>query len=181
MMKKIFPCLLALALLPTGVAAGVNENAITAFGVISDMEPEQNGAGAGMSAQFEWQENVFLDGRFLLGTYDDFDRAQLLLGGEWVDQVGKVAGYLGAHVGADIFDDEDVTVDAFARLHYDVGFAATRGSWMRVGVAYDIKSSKRQGGLRLSWESRDVDFGYFLSGEFYEDEKNLFAGVRWRY
>lgn len=180
------PRVMIALLLGTALVASANaadKNHWTAFGMASDADPEQTGVGGGISAQWEWQDDVYFKGQVLAGTYDDFERAQVLFGGEWVDRVGKVNGYVGASVGvdaisADAYDSEDV----FGRIHYELGWKVSRSSELRLGIAYDVKSEAfdRQGGARIAWYSGNGDeFNFFIRGELYQNEKNVFAGLSW--
>ena len=167
----------------TPVQANEDNSRWSAFGTASDIEPGQTGLGGGAAINWEWQEDVFLTGRATAATYDDADRVQLLAGGEWVDRGPRFNGYIGAHVGADVFrSDLSDSEDLFARFHYDVGWKATPGSELRIGISYDVLTDhiERKGGLRAGWYTQSEDgVGFFVSGEVYENESNVFAGLSW--
>lgn len=166
----------------TSIAHAADDSRWAAFGTASDVDPEQSGVGGGASARWEWQDDVYFTGNVFGATYEDFDRVQLLFGGEWVDRIGSAAGYVGAEVGAEVvradnYDNEDL----FGRIHYDIGWRVGKTSELRIGVAYDVKvDNDRKGGVRVGWyANRDNGTGFFVKAEAYKNEANVFAGLSW--
>lgn len=188
-MKNIFLVvgLAMLALLSNSASAAderrFSDNYWGAFGFGSDADRADTGLGAGVLGRIGYVENIFFTGRFLAATYDNVDRGQLLLGGEWVDRNGNFYGYVGLQVGAEYLrNDNSNTTDGFARAYYDLGWRYAKGSEMRFGIARDVKneSFQRQWGLRAGWYvAGDDDLGYFINAEAYEKETNVMGGVTW--
>lgn len=183
-MKKLFLGFMCLAALANfGDAAAAEQARWGLFGLASDVDGADTGVGGGAFGELEVAENVYMTGDAFLATYDDSDRAQVLVGGEWRDRGPRAIGYIGLQVGADLFDtDTGSEEDAFARLYYDIGWRLSKRSELRFGVAYDGATDliEREVGVRLGWTTAEDDgFGFFVRGEAYSDETNVFAGVSW--
>lgn len=161
----------------------LSQDRFAVFGMGSDLDPDQTGAGAGVSGIWNWTGNVFLTGQLFLTTMDDADRAQLLLGGEWQDHVGQFTGYVGLQVGLDAFDAANGSQeDAFGRIYYDIGWPVLANSELRLGAGYDTKTGiiERQVALRAAWTTvLDEEKTFFVRTELYDEERNVMAGVSW--
>lgn len=172
----------ALAFVPVHAA---DDNTFAVFGAVSDFDPEQTGAGGGVAASWEWTDTVFFTAETFIVTADDVDRGRVLFGGEWQDRIGRVTGYMGLQAGADVYDsDAGSNEDAFARAYYDLGWQVFGSSELRLGIGYDTKSDviERDTAVRAAWiTSLRDDMAFFIRGELYDNEKNVFAGVEWGY
>ena len=184
-MKKIIVSLmLAAAVFSMSDANAARNSEWGAFGFASDVELADTGIGGGVFGRLEYVDNIFFTGRALVATYDDFERGQILLGGEWVDRNRQLLGYVGLQAGADILSGSGTdTTDAFARIYYDLGWRYTSNSEMRIGIAMDALNDAldRQWGVRAGWYTNVNDdsegMSFFVSGEAYDNETNVFVGV----
>ena len=184
-MKKVFLGILFLAgVFSTVPGFAAEEGRWGAFGAVSDVDPDETGIGGGAFFEKEMVDNIYIVGQGFVATYDNFDRGQVLLGGEWRDDSQRnLNGYIGLLVGADLVDtDAGSEEDAFARAYYDIGWQYAQRAEFRFGIAIDAKNDylDRDQGARLGWfYEREDSFGFFVRGEFYGDENNVFAGASW--
>lgn len=182
-MKKTFLGLMFLAGLAASLPADADDDRWGAF-VLGSEVVDESGFGAGVFMDKLFDESIYLTTQAFIATYDEADRGQVLIGGEWRDE-GKnnLIGYIGLQAGADLVDtDLGSDEDMFARAYYDIGWEYSRGSQIRFGFAIDAKSEyfNRETGARFGWyHAPDEGFGFFVRGEVYEDETNVFAGGSW--
>lgn len=182
-MKKSLLGLMFLAGLFASLPADADDDRWGAFAVGSDVA-EETGFGGGAFFDKVMDDSIYITGQAFIATYDEADRGQILLGGEWRDDgPNNLVGYIGVQAGGDFIDtDAGSTEDMFARAYYDIGWQYSAGSELRIGFAIDAKSEffDRDNGVRVGWfYAPEESFGFFVRGEVYDDETNVFAGGTW--
>ncbi|MBW3567388.1 MAG: hypothetical protein KY410_05425, partial [Proteobacteria bacterium] len=146
MKKNLVSLVLAAAMLSFSDANAASDGQWGVFGFASDIDGADTGMGGGIFGRTNYVGDVYFTGHVLVATYDDVDRGQLLLGGEWVDRQKKLLGYVGMQAGVESVSGPTDETDGFARVYYDIGLRYSKGFELRIGVAVDtmLDSFERQ-------------------------------------